>query len=1060
MRKVSKLLALLLTLILALGMTAQAEGASMIDLFTSPDAEAKGMFRYWIPYSVESREPLERQMTDMYESGFGGVEIAFFPSGVAYDGSTYGWATEAWRTTMKNILEIASEFEDGFVVDFTITPGWPVSINTIDPNDEEADQQLITAYAKVGAAEGVVDLPMLPVGTTDAIGNPFILTDRLVAAVVGRVTDVDAEGGLTVDPASLQVVETTMTDRTTVAGIPNVDGLAEDSEDYQYVLSLYGGEVPDTSIFFTDSMGEPVDVRTALADTQNYWTVDLSTLGLEDYAPSEGDAIAAGDYVLFGFYERGTGGTVLSMGLFGVMEDPLPAVPYYTNPLAKAGTESLISFLDENVFCDEELVALMQAASATVGGAIFEDSNENFYDLGIPWAQEYAETFASEIGYDMIPYLPIITGTAVSADGDDARYHEDYNDTFRALYASNHVDLLQDYINEKTGFDFRLQAYYTRSDFVDLDVSASSAQADIAEGESLAFGINFDTFRLVSAGVHIAGKKLVSDEAFAIQEGITYNMPWTRTVNTLNENFTAGVNRVIFHGASYNGVDDTENIQFLCGWPGWHAFDFICTDPWDARMPYWEDIDILSNYIARSQAILQNGTAKMDLLVFDLDSYDHTTRERVGDNSAFTTILDAGYSYDCVMDDGILLPQLVVENGMLAADGPAYKAVVVNDLSSTSMEVMQQLTTFAEAGLPVIFFASAPTASNNTTDADADVAAATEALLAMDNVAQVATEEEALAALAEMGVAPYAAYEQADLRTIMREDADGSRYYFIYNNSAEDIVATVQLAGTGDAYILNAWDGTVTPAAGCVKSDEGIQTTLYMDGYDATIIAISADAEAFPAAIANPIVATNGEAVNVDGEAAVRVRESGAVTAEYADGTTVEQEVTVPEAISIDTWDLTIESWGPDESTEEVTDTLKTPIEIGETALMVWNDLPATQEQLDATGAASMDEVIGIGTYTAEIELEQLDGAFLEIEHGDDMITGITVNGVEIADLAASSDRFDLGSCLVEGTNTIEIKLATTMINRVRVVDPLFESLEPGTYGITSVQIVPYALVK
>ena len=159
---------------------------------------------------------------DRYESGFGGVEIAFFPSGVAYDGSTYGWATEAWRETMKNILEIASEFEDGFVVDFTITPGWPVSINTIDPNDEEADQQLITAYAKVGATEGVVDLPMLPVGTTDAIGNPFILTDRLVAAVVGRVTDVDAEGGLTVDPASLQVVETTMTDKTTVAGIPNV----------------------------------------------------------------------------------------------------------------------------------------------------------------------------------------------------------------------------------------------------------------------------------------------------------------------------------------------------------------------------------------------------------------------------------------------------------------------------------------------------------------------------------------------------------------------------------------------------------------------------------------------------------------------------------------------------------------------------------------------------------------------------------------------------------------------------------------------------------------------
>ena len=1060
MRKFSKLLALFLLLAMALSIPAQAEATAMIDLFSDPDVDSKGMFRFWLPYAIETYEQIEAPMRELYESGFGGVEVSFFASSVTYDNSEYGWATEGWRNTMKNILKAAASFEDGFVVDFTITPGWPAAIYTVDPNDDATDQELVTAYAKIDATEGVVDLPMLPFGTTDSANNAFIFTDDLVAAVVGRVTAVDDEGRMTIDPASLQVVETAETDKTTVAGIPCVDGLAEDSEEYQYVASLYGGEIPDTTIFFTDSAGDPIDVRTPLADTQHYWTTDLSAIDFADYAPSEGDAIAAGDYVLFSFYARGTGGTILDMGLVAPMEDPMYGVPYYISPFSELGSEALIDFMDEYLFCDEELVALMQEASATVGGAIFEDSNENFYNNGIPWSPDYAEAFEAEIGYDMIPYLPIITGTALSADGDDAELHEDYNDTFRYLYSTNHVDMLQDYFHEKIGFGYRAQAYCTRSDFIELDLSASSAQVDIAEGESLGFAVNFDAFRLVSGGVHIAGKKLVSDEAFGLSEGITCNLPWSYVMNIMNENFASGVNRLVFHGSAYNNIDTTDNVVFGTTWPGWHAFSFLYNEPWDSRMPSWEDIDILSGYIARTQSILQNGTAKMDLLVFDMDSYDRPSRERTGDNSAFRTLLDAGYSYDCVMDDGILLPQLVVEDGVLSADGPAYKAVVVNDLSATSAEVMAQLTAFAEAGLPVIFLGNAPATASNTRSTDADIAAATEALLAMDNVAQVATQEEALARLAELGVKPYAAYAQADLRTLMREDADGSRYYYLYNNSEEDIAVPVMFSGSGTPYILNAWDGSVTPVAGYAASETGVTTTLYMDANDAIIVALTEDTEAFPAPVDNAIVSANVEAVTVDGEAALRVRESGTVTAEYADGATVEQEVTVAEPIDLDIWDLTIESWGPDKSTEAIADTVKVPVEIGETELKVWAELSVSDEQLESAGLASMQDIAGIGTYTMEVELEQLDGAFLVLEHDDDMVTSILVNGEPVSDLAANSERYNLGSSLVEGTNTIEIKLASTLLNRIRPEDGMFATLEPGTYGITSAQIVPYALVK
>ena len=59
-------------------------------------------------------------------------------------------------------------------------------------------------------------------------------------------------------------------------------------------------------------------------------------------------------------------------------------------------------------------------------------------------------------------------------------------------------------------------------------------------------------------------------------------------------------------------------------WPGWHTFPLVA-GAWGSRQPYWEDVHVLSDYIARSQAVLQNGTAKMDIAIFDTDAYNAQT---------------------------------------------------------------------------------------------------------------------------------------------------------------------------------------------------------------------------------------------------------------------------------------------------------------------------------------------------------------------------------------------------------------------------------------------------
>lgn len=434
---------------------------------------------------------LEENLTDLYEAGFGGVEVALFSSQVAYNNSEYGFGTENWRETMKNILKIAAGFENGFRVDFTLSPCWPVAVNNLDPNDVSADQQLVYAWKKLDAASGIVDLPMPATDTHDLGGNAFITQDRLVGAVIGQVASVNADGTPVLAPESLRVLQTELSGHTTVAGIPSVEGLAENSPEYQYVLELYSGEaedtmtffedklanvegeknsaedmvientaLPDTSVFFEDSAGNPISLRTALADTQDYWTVDLAQAELGEYAPSEGDTLAAGDYVLYGFYNRGTGGTTSDYSSFwfvigSIFQDALPGVAYWISLFEEAGVDALIAYLDENIFCDEELVALLQDAADTVGGAFFEDSLENRYPDGIAWAESYASFFAEQNGYDLTAFLPFVTGAAESAGGDGARYWEDYNTTISRMYQQNHIAPLQEYLHEKVGYNYR-----------------------------------------------------------------------------------------------------------------------------------------------------------------------------------------------------------------------------------------------------------------------------------------------------------------------------------------------------------------------------------------------------------------------------------------------------------------------------------------------------------------------------------------------------------------------------------------------------------------------------
>lgn len=994
------------------------ENKSLIQLFETPDTNSKPMARFWLPDAAETYEQFERELTELYEAGFGGVEIAFFPAITSFDNTKDGWATENWRNCMKNILKVAASFETPFRVDFTITPGWPVALNTVDPNKENADTELTYAVKKITDISGVTDVPMAEIVKEDFVKNPFIFKNSLVKAVIAQVTDVKADGTLILAPSTIKTLETTVSEKVTPAGIPDVSNLAEDSAEYEYVRNLYEGEIPDTSVYFKDSVGNNTDVRTALEDTQEYYQTDLSSIGLDGYTPSEGDTISAGDYVLYGFYIKGNGETTQKMGLWAPYADATPGVAYDTSPFSSMSAESIISYLDENVFCDEELITLMHEAAERSGGAIFEDSLENTYQPEIPWTYDYLTYFSEDLGYELDTYLPFLIG-AEAAEESTEKYITDYEHVLNKMYMNNHISKIQSYINEKTGFAYRAQAYLTPRNEVVLDTSAASSIVDLAEGESLAFGSNYDNFRYISGGVHIAGKKQISSESFAIQDGSSYNLTWDRVVKIMNGDFAAGVNKIIFHGTSADvSMANSGETEYSNAWPGWSAFISICTDDWDGRMPYWDDMNILTEYISRNQAILNNGTSKVDLLIYDENAYDPWNRAEGGDGSAFNSLLDAGYTYDNVMSEGLLMEQLKAEEGLLCAEGPAYKALIVNEMDSSNVEILEKLLNVAENGVPVIFYQSAPEKSSTAVNSKDEVSALMEKIKSTENAVFTDSQAEIQQILVKREILPEASYIKGNLRCQTKEDTDGTRYYYFYNNSDEIIETDVTLKGNGNLYWLNAWDGSVT-SGNAASENDCIHTKLQLNPYDTVIAMITENIGDTEVKDCKNIVSTQNK-------------------------------------IPLESWNLEIESWGPEKETVEEYDTKKTAIDLGQIELGTWGNLTADEDALKETGVETLADVSGIGTYTTTVDITGATGGYLTLEHGSDMITGIIVNGQNIENLNPLSNVYDIGNTLVEGSNTIEVKLATTLINRTRVENALFENCAQREYGITSANLLPY----
>ncbi len=436
-------------------------------------------------------------------------------------------------------------------------------------------------------------------------------------------------------------------------------------------------------------------------------------------------------------------------------------------------------------------------------------------------------------GYSASPYLPVLARSVAPGpfqpspavytfpDGQTEaveRIHVDIEQTLSALYRDNHAKPIKAWANS-LGLKFRAQAYGEP-----VDLGEATGYLDLSECESL--GCSEAQFRTASAGVALAGKKLLSSEMLPAGFGNLYGLTPAQIAALANKEYSYGANQMVFHGLPYPTIppsaDGTivDNSSF---WPGFHAFAANIGEAFGPRQPTWTMERDVSGYYARTQRVLRTGTLKLDVAVLN-QTLGGGTPTLDG-----TPLLGAGMSFGYVTP-GSLRDQRVA-GGRLAPGGPAFQGLVVGD-EPVDVSTARRIRRMVADGLTVVVVGDGPQRARGyaataaaAQNQDAIVEQIFDEIVASPNGHRATGAADAAEVLQTEGVRPDANVENGGVQAVHRRTGDLDLYALV-NRTGEDITTTVSLLGrSGNVpYTLDPWSGKVAAEGVFVRS--GARTTV------------------------------------------------------------------------------------------------------------------------------------------------------------------------------------------------------------------------------------------
>ncbi|KAF2423380.1 glycosyl hydrolases family 2 [Tothia fuscella] len=764
-------------------------------------------------------------------------------------------------------------------------------------------------------------------------------------------------------------------------------------------------------------------------------------------------AIANGTWNIISYWTRGTG----QQPEAGPHTIP---TSYVIDHFSKAGTHAVSKYWDEHILNDR-LKALLRSNS----GSLFEDSLE--LEASTFWTPDLATEFRKRKGYDILTILPLLLRerrrpifTFTNTDRSSGATN-DYWSVISALTIEHHILPLQSWAKTTLNMTLRAQPYGLQTESM-----AAASVLDIPEGESLSFKGNIDNYRSLSSAGHFTNRNIISSESGAFANG-AYSTTFAKMLRALNPAFAVGVNQHVFHGFSYTGT-----VPGTTAWPGFAAFSPLnggrspgYGENWGPGMPMWRHISDLAVYFARMQYFTRLGTPKYDVAFFTQKGY-------IGSGIGATWLskdgVRRGWNYGFVSPSMLGLKGAVVKEGRLAPEGPGYGALIVDGdpfadgAKVLSQEMVGRIGELAGEGLRVVVVGgwsnvSAYGYGERSGGGSAEVASGMTGLLGLGSVRNAASKDDIEMVLKELGLRPTVEYLKPSA-LMYHHRVDKNMDYFTLVASSEkegvdhDVIFPAKRPRTA-LFEFDPWSGGVRQVTSYNVQDDGrlryrvrlkpLQTRLL-------ILAPEKGSSVF-------IISTTAHGSGrVEHGLHIQSNKDGEFTTTLNNGTAISTIIEeIPKPIELANWQMNLTSYEPGPSPMETI--FKTYTRNLTSPLIPWSLLP------------NLAAISGIGIYTSRFSLQpqslpsgQTPGAILHIPSiGESGSFRLFVNGKQIPADQLEED-FDIGVSLGEGENEINIEVASTLLNRLRVSNErAFGKTRAQVYGLRGiVRVVPYVRAR
>lgn len=319
---------------------------------------------------------------------------------------------------------------------------------------------------------------------------------------------------------------------------------------------------------------------------------------------------------------------------------------------------------------------LFEDVGPLAGKALISTHIDSWENGAQNWTARMREEFQNRRGYDLMPFLPVMTGRVVDSHEISERFLWDLRQTISDLIAENYAGGLKE-LSAKYGARLSIEAYGGPCDDMPY-----AGRCDEPMGEFWIGGGALSTCKEMASAAHTYGKRIVGAESFTAGDQERW-LDHPGSIKALGDKaFCNGINRFVFHRYALQPWLDRKPGMTMGPW-GTH---YERTQTWWEQTPAWHQ------YLGRCQFMLRQG-----LFVADICYLQPETAPQ-----GFNDHKRNGYDFDNCSAETVITSMSVKDGRLVLPDGMSYRVLVLPDTPAMTPQLLTTIRDLVDAGATVL----------------------------------------------------------------------------------------------------------------------------------------------------------------------------------------------------------------------------------------------------------------------------------------------------------------------------------------------------------------------